>query len=305
MEMVLRLRIPSFVAVPWKRIARAGLILVLSWLLYCCVREYAADFQRGMDEAATCRLGTQRNSGIEMKAVYENMNETAIGLCRREMKNITGQEIEDYLHSAGIAGRAEPPKKAEAAVSEDMAWNLWNSGPAESERDLWNPKAADPTENFDIPFIETDRVLDVPLIETDQGSVAPSISEDKETDVPFIEEETSTSENGEPREIAGFLVDSQGYITGTTDKLVLMDGILAIASKPECVGVRAGAFSDIGEEVMEIYIPANICDIEQGAFDNFAALMYIEVSEENLNYYSEDGILFSMDGEEIAYPAGR
>jgi len=53
MEMVLRLRIPSFVAVSWKRIARAGLILVLSGLLYCCVREYAADFQRGMDEAAT------------------------------------------------------------------------------------------------------------------------------------------------------------------------------------------------------------------------------------------------------------
>lgn len=56
---------------------------------------------------------------------------------------------------------------------------------------------------------------------------------------------------------------------------------------------------------MEIYIPADITYIEDGAFDDLCCLMYIEVAGDNPEYYSEKGILYRKDGTEIAYPMGR
>ena len=151
---------------------------------------------------------------------------------------------------------------------------------------------------------------DISSDETEEGikNDISSTENEKETedDMSFIQgEDTFTDENGEIREIAGFYVDNQGYIVGITENLSFMDGILAVASDSECVGIRENAFSNVEDEVVEIYIPANICDIEPGAFDVFGNLMYIEVAVGNRCYCSIDGILYTKSGGEIAYPAGR
>ncbi len=150
----------------------------------------------------------------------------------------------------------------------------------------------------DIPFIEEETKVDIPFIKNDEDETNDDMSS-----VP--DEEESTKENYEIREIAGFFVDNWGYIVGVTEALSFTDGILAITSDSECVGIKGNAFADVEEDVFEIFIPANICEIESGAFDVFSNLMYIEVSEESLYYDSMDGILYSKLGEEIAYPAGR
>lgn len=190
------------------------------------------------------------------------------------------------------------PSQAENIGTVQSLWDVGITIQQEGEIDFPFLESKEETKN-DIPFIEDKEETknDIPFIENE---------EEAEDDMSFVQdEETSVEENDEIREIAGFIVDNQGYIVGITGALSFLDGILAIASDSECVGIRRDAFANVEDEVMEIYIPANICDIESGAFDGFSNLMYIEVAEDSLYYYSMDGILYSKTGEEIAYPAGR
>ena len=286
MEMVLGVRIPSQTTVPLERIARAGCLLTLSGVLYCGVREYTADFHRGLDETVVCRQVMKTNCSMDRGYIYGNISKVSSDLQEGELKNVLGQAIAGGQHRMALSDQVESPLNIETVNAVDVSWNLWDMNLTEPVCDLWEPKiteSAGDLWNVDIWD------FDVPDL--------PSVDE--------AEEDTSTEEKIEKKEIAGFSVDSQGYITGVTEDLVLMDGVLAISAEPECVGIRADAFSDIEEDVIEIYIPANIHDIEKGAFDCFPFLMYIEVAEDHPYYYSEYGILYAKNGEEIAYPTGR
>lgn len=102
--------------------------------------------------------------------------------------------------------------------------------------------------------------------------------------------------------VSGFILDEEGYITGTESDVDVTDGILVFPVESGCVGIREGALSGLDEYVYEIYIPANIHDIEPGVFEEFTSFLYIEVAEDNPCYYSMDGSLYSMTGEEIFIP---
>jgi len=103
----------------------------------------------------------------------------------------------------------------------------------------------------------------------------------------------------------GFLVDESGMICGISDSAVVSeDGYLTIPSKG-CKGIAAGAFSSCKSEVTEIYIPANITEIETGAFAGLPSLGWIEM-ETSAGYYTEDGVLFSDEGTcLLAFPPAR
>ncbi len=342
MEMVLGVRIPSEIIVPWERIGRVGCLLALSGVLYCSVREYTVDFRRGMSENVICGQEMKTDCGGEGERIYGIVSGVPADLEGQELRNALGWEITGYLQKAGLSDRVEAVRtdtagrsgvwgdRKDAEPVEDW-WNVAALGPAwgvgktempapagDLPQGQWNTGIGD-SEIPDIPYVDVPSVdvreedvpsvdireEDVPIVDIGEEDV-PSV--DIGEDVPSVdvpEEETGTGGKGESIEIAGFIVDSQGYITGVTDNLVLMDGILAVSADPECMGIRADAFLDIEEEVIEIYIPANICDIEQGAFDCFPLLMYIEAAEDHSCYHSEDGILYSENGEEIAYPTGR
>lgn len=104
----------------------------------------------------------------------------------------------------------------------------------------------------------------------------------------------------------GFLMDEPGKITGIRDKdLAVVDGCLILP--PEgCTGIAAGAFLGTGDGIIEVYLPANMTDLEEGAFLGLNEAEWIDTAEENPVYSCEDGVLFSKDGSCLfAFPAGR
>lgn len=104
----------------------------------------------------------------------------------------------------------------------------------------------------------------------------------------------------------GFTANDAGYVTGYTDKtLVMRDGLLVLPSYESCLGIERYAFGGIEEEVLELYVPANIRYIAPGAFNEMSCLLFIEVSPDNPVFYCEDGILYNKDGSVAVYPKGR
>lgn len=98
------------------------------------------------------------------------------------------------------------------------------------------------------------------------------------------------------KEFAGFISDERGYLIGCTSELLVTDGIFLLPVSPDCVGIASGAFDGMNEEVLELYIPANITEIEEGALDSLKPLWYIETDPANPSYYSEDGVLYHRNG---------
>lgn len=104
------------------------------------------------------------------------------------------------------------------------------------------------------------------------------------------------------RELDGFVSDDEGHIISCAAGGNIVDGILALPSDAACTGIESGALNAVAELVVEIYIPANIMYIGEGAFDGLPNLMYIEAEPGNPNYYSEGGILYTSSGEIAASP---
>ena len=323
MEIVLRLRRQGVSGIHWERQVRACLLLVLSCILYWCIRAYGSDYTEKWEDtevyAQKLKQDGRIGDDVYIEHICGNVNKMSI-LYGREAENIAAHRLEEYRGFLAITGQIECPVEPE-----ESQWTPSQAENIGTVQSVWDRITIQQEGEIDFPFLESKEETknDIPFIEDKEETKndIPFIENEEETknDIPFIEneeeaeddmsfvqdEDTSVEENDEIREIAGFIVDNQGYIVGITGALSFLDGILAIASDSECVGIRRDAFANVEAEVMEIYIPANICDIESGAFDGFSNLMYIEVAEDSLYYYSMDGILYSKTGEEIAYPAGR
>lgn len=101
----------------------------------------------------------------------------------------------------------------------------------------------------------------------------------------------------------GFLANDKGHIAGYTDaSKLLKNHLLVLPFNPACTGIEKDALKGLEAEIHEIYIPANISYIAEGAFDELANLYYIEVAAENVRFYSENGILYYRNGKVAAYP---
>lgn len=102
----------------------------------------------------------------------------------------------------------------------------------------------------------------------------------------------NTAEEIQPFSCRGFLCDASGKIVGCDGSISVTDGVLCLPSDERCTGVAAGAFSDLGPMVYEIYIPANIISIEEGAFDGLTEYLFIQVHPNNPVYGSSQGELY-------------
>ena len=108
------------------------------------------------------------------------------------------------------------------------------------------------------------------------------------------------------KEFPGYLCDDAGYVIGYSDAgLIVTDGLVALPTHESCVGIRSGAFAGVEEGIFEVYIPANITKIEEGAFSSMDNLFFIQVASGNPKFYSESGILYHKDGSQAVMPPGR
>ena len=102
----------------------------------------------------------------------------------------------------------------------------------------------------------------------------------------------------------GYLINAEGIICGLSgSKEVIKDGVLRFPEKG-CSGIAAGALAALGSQVEEIGIPANITEIQPGAFAGLSNLGWIEADEANPAYVTVDGVLYTADGTVLlAFPA--
>lgn len=106
------------------------------------------------------------------------------------------------------------------------------------------------------------------------------------------EEESIAVENTD----TGYLINAEGMICGLSgDKEVIKDGVLYFPEKG-CSGIARGALSDLGSAVEEIEIPANITNIQPGAFVGLSNLGWTEADAANPAYVTVDGVLYTADG---------
>ena len=102
----------------------------------------------------------------------------------------------------------------------------------------------------------------------------------------------------------GYLINAEGMICGLSgSKEVIKDGVLYFPEEG-CSGIARGVLSDLGSAVEEIEIPANITNIQPGAFVGLSNLGWIEADEANPAYVTVDGVLYTADGTVLlAFPA--
>lgn len=94
----------------------------------------------------------------------------------------------------------------------------------------------------------------------------------------------------------GYLINAEGMICGLSgDKEVIKDGVLYFPEEG-CSGIARGALSGLGSAVEEIEIPANITNIQPGAFVGLSDLGWIEADAANPAYVTVDGVLYTADG---------
>ena len=138
---------------------------------------------------------------------------------------------------------------------------------------------------------------------------ATSVPEEPAISVPDDPAEQVPPENtgngSVPGVIDGFLVNESGIIYGISDPdLVVNDGYMEFPTE-KCTGIAASTFSSGLPTVREIFIPANITYIEEGAFSGLANMEWFEM-ESSGAYYTEEGVLFAEHGTcLLAFPAGR
>lgn len=158
------------------------------------------------------------------------------------------------------------------------------------EPEVIPPKSPATTENPGITSPEPPAVTDDSTIDS---SRPPTITEDsdKSESGSDINEVPSDEENNDTTFLCkGFLCNSSGIIIGCPD-VVVIDGVLCIPTIETCTGIAADALVSLGAQIYEIYIPANITTIEEGALNGLTELFYIEVHPDNPVYTSNGGIL--------------
>ena len=146
------------------------------------------------------------------------------------------------------------------------------------------------------PGVKRDTIINVesePII-TNPDSMENVKNENEEEEEPIAEGNIDT----------GYLINAEGVIYGLSgSKEVIQDGVLRFPEEG-CSQIAGGALSDLGSAVEEIEIPANITNIQPGAFAGLSNLGWIEADTANPACVTVDGVLYTADGTVLlAFPA--
>lgn len=195
------------------------------------------------------------------------------------LKDMAGRAVAEYAAGVGTTG-SFMISVTEIQISADVSADL-----------------------FTVPAVISERSED---LNTGNSAAVVLPVEDAISDALMAEETISNILPGDKTVIGGgFVTDASGMICGISDLSVISeDGYLILPSEG-CRGIAAGAFASCKDIISEIYIPANISEIEERAFTDLTSLGWIEM-ETSAGYYTEDGVLFSKDGTcLLAFPPAR
>lgn len=209
-------------------------------------------------------------SEIEVCATTEDINVSGNDLPEK----VTIEAIQTDVNQADVIQVAAVP--AEILVEEPMVEEI-----AVEEPVVEGIVAEKPGMKRDT----TINVASEPVI-TNPDSMENVKNENEEEEGSIAVENTDT----------GYLINAEGMICGLSgDKEVIKDGVLYFPEKG-CSGIARGALADLGSAVEEIEIPANITNIQPGAFVGLSNLGWIEAGAANPAYVTVDGVLYTADG---------
>ena len=182
---------------------------------------------------------------------------------------LSAEDIQaDVIRAAAVPAESlvEEPIVKEIAVKESMAEEIVAEEP-------------------DVKRDGTINVANEPII-TNPDSMENVKNENENEEEPTAVGNTDT----------GYFINAEGMICGLSgDKEVIKDGVLYFPEKG-CSGIARGALSDLGSAVEEIEIPANITNIQPGAFVGLSNLGWTEADAANPAYVTVDGVLYTADG---------
>lgn len=160
----------------------------------------------------------------------------------------------------------------------------------------------------DGPQTSSGNIADSVVSEEPPNPFTPELTEPDPTisDVTDPSEiETGTDDDTTEETTSCFLIDEAGMLFGFLPEYAgMQDGYLMLPE--ECTGIRSGAFSGTGAQIAELYIPAGVMMIEEGAFIGLDSLTYIDVDSANPVYTNISGVLFDSTATVLlSFPAGR
>lgn len=298
----------------WRRLCCVLLVVLLVSGLYYVAETYEAALS-GSGETEAVQKRTHAAEGADstdlagedmlLLAEPSNMLDGVTDMERWKETVIPKTQEEQVSHTGLLGAQADtagnlPVSEQETVPGEDQATPvpavltiyLHGNGGTPDMTTFTEPLDALSPETWSVPF-RLGKVFDGWYL--DAGCTIPF--SEVEEDVEQLEVYAGW------KELAGFVSDDTGHITSCAAEGAIQDGILALPSDAACTGIESGALAAVADQVTEIYIPANITYIGEGAFENLPSLMYVEVAAGNPNYYSEGGILYTASGEMIACPA--
>ena len=217
-------------------------------------------------------------SEIEVCATPEDINVSGNDLPEK----VTIEAIQTDVNQADVIQVAAVP--AEILVEEPMVEEIAVEEPVVEEIVAEKP---------DVKRDTTINVASEPVI-TNPDSIENVKNENEDEEGSIAVGNTDT----------GYLINAEGMICGLSgDKEVIKDGVLYFPEEG-CSGIARGALSGLGSAVEEIEIPANITNIQPGAFVGLSDLGWIEADAANPAYVTVDGVLYTADGTVLlAFPA--
>ena len=217
-------------------------------------------------------------SEIEVCATPEDINVSGNDLPEK----VTIEAIQTDVNQADVIQVAAVP--AEILVEEPMVEEIAVEEPVVEEIVAEKPGVKRDT---------TINVASEPVI-TNPDSMENVKNENKDEEGSIAVGNTDT----------GYFLNAEGMICGLSgDKEVIKDGVLYFPEEG-CSGIARGALSGLGSAVEEIEIPANITNIQPGAFVGLSNLGWIEADAANPAYVTVDGVLYTADGTVLlAFPA--
>ena len=334
MEIVSNLPFPDKMYIPLERLLRACLIILMSGMLYFGVQNHMESMEEeprgGIVDAAVLRSGTgflktdPVNICMDAGEIMVIIPGRGIGrlkvLPAPYTKSDKAEAIAPIIGKKEIAAEEPESCKPEEAVliikgNEITPEDTVPDRPEEAVPII--KVVPDKPETVEPKIEETEITVSDPA-DNGTGAKVPETPDIDESDMQADDSDCSvdrevvgsTDVSGTEEDpdihgitiLSGFVLDAEGYITGTENNVDVTDGILVFPIDQVCVGIRKGALSGLGEYVYELYIPENIRDIDTGVFAELTSLMYIEVEADNPCYYSMDGILYSVTGEVIFDP---